>query len=64
MENSIKEAVDESRIHHQLSPMEISYEYGVTEVNYIEVIFDFCHLCYFEAVFNTCPHCQVFNKVC
>lgn len=27
----IKEAVDASRIHHQLFPMEISYEYGVTD---------------------------------
>lgn len=26
---SIKEAVDASRVHHQLYPMEISYEYGV-----------------------------------
>ncbi|XP_046680502.1 scoloptoxin SSD14-like isoform X2 [Homalodisca vitripennis] len=27
--NSIKEAVDASRVHHQLYPMEVSYEYGV-----------------------------------
>ncbi|XP_075218248.1 scoloptoxin SSD14-like [Lycorma delicatula] len=29
---TLKEAVDESRIHHQLYAMEISYEYGVIEV--------------------------------
>ncbi|XP_011495084.1 PREDICTED: gamma-glutamyltranspeptidase 1-like [Ceratosolen solmsi marchali] len=29
MGNSIKEAVDAPRIHHQLIPMEVSYEYGV-----------------------------------
>lgn len=29
---TIKEAVDASRIHHQLFPMEINYEYGVTDV--------------------------------
>uniref|UniRef100_A0A1B6C3P5 Gamma-glutamyltransferase n=1 Tax=Clastoptera arizonana TaxID=38151 RepID=A0A1B6C3P5_9HEMI len=28
---SIKEAVDESRIHHQLQPMEINYEYGIID---------------------------------
>lgn len=30
MKNSIKEAVDAARIHHQLFPMEVSYEFGVT----------------------------------
>ncbi|XP_043272788.1 scoloptoxin SSD14-like isoform X2 [Venturia canescens] len=30
MNNSIKEAVDAARIHHQLFPMEISYEFGLT----------------------------------
>ncbi|XP_071446957.1 scoloptoxin SSD14-like isoform X2 [Hetaerina americana] len=29
LNESIKEAVDASRFHHQLNPMEISYEYGV-----------------------------------
>jgi gamma-glutamyltranspeptidase/glutathione hydrolase/leukotriene-C4 hydrolase len=29
MGNTIKEAVDAPRIHHQLIPMEVSYEYGV-----------------------------------
>lgn len=28
---NLKEAVDASRIHHQLEPMEISYEYGVLQ---------------------------------
>ncbi|XP_075225224.1 scoloptoxin SSD20-like [Lycorma delicatula] len=28
---TLKEAVDESRIHHRLYPVEISYEYGVIE---------------------------------
>ncbi|XP_014274888.1 glutathione hydrolase 1 proenzyme isoform X3 [Halyomorpha halys] len=27
----VKQAVDASRIHHQLAPMEVSYEYGVLE---------------------------------
>ncbi|XP_003424878.1 scoloptoxin SSD14 isoform X1 [Nasonia vitripennis] len=29
MGNTVKEAVDAPRIHHQLYPMEVSYEYGV-----------------------------------
>lgn len=29
---NIKEAVDAPRIHHQLYPMEIMYEYGVLQV--------------------------------
>lgn len=29
MENNLKEAVDLSRIHHQLYPMKVIYEYGV-----------------------------------
>ncbi|XP_063225549.1 scoloptoxin SSD14-like isoform X4 [Bacillus rossius redtenbacheri] len=29
--NTIKEAVDASRIHHQLFPMEVQYEYGVLD---------------------------------
>ena len=29
MKNSIKEAVDSARFHHQLFPMRISYEFGV-----------------------------------
>lgn len=28
----VKQAVDASRIHHQLAPMEVSYEYGVLQV--------------------------------
>ncbi|XP_063983642.1 scoloptoxin SSD14 isoform X2 [Diachasmimorpha longicaudata] len=31
MNNTIKEALDASRIHHQVYPMEIAYEYGVPE---------------------------------
>lgn len=31
-EQNIKEAVDAPRIHHQLYPMEIAYEYGVLQV--------------------------------
>ncbi|XP_046389921.1 scoloptoxin SSD14-like [Ischnura elegans] len=31
LNESIKEAVDASRFHHQLYPMEISYEYGVLD---------------------------------
>lgn len=33
-EQNIKEAVDAPRIHHQLSPMEVQYEYGNTQVWY------------------------------
>ena len=29
---SIKEAVDAPRIHHQLFPMDVAYEYGVMTV--------------------------------
>ena len=29
MENTLKEAVDVARIHHQLYPMKVVYEYGV-----------------------------------
>ena len=29
---SVKEAVDARRLHHQLVPMEIKYEEGVTKV--------------------------------
>lgn len=29
MGNTIKEAVDAPRIHHQLYPMQVAYEYGV-----------------------------------
>lgn len=28
----VKQAVDASRFHHQLAPMEVSYEYGVIQV--------------------------------
>ena len=30
---NVKQAVDASRIHHQLFPMEISYEYGILDVS-------------------------------
>ncbi|XP_075978380.1 glutathione hydrolase 1 proenzyme-like isoform X2 [Anticarsia gemmatalis] len=30
-DQSIKEAVDEARIHHQITPMVAQYEYGITE---------------------------------
>ena len=30
---SVKEAVDARRLHHQLVPMEIEYEDGVTKVS-------------------------------
>ncbi|CAH1638310.1 unnamed protein product [Spodoptera littoralis] len=30
-DQSIKEAVDEARIHHQITPMHVEYEFGVTE---------------------------------
>lgn len=33
LEQNIKEAVDAARIHHQIYPMEISYEYGVLQVS-------------------------------
>lgn len=29
VDESIKEAIDAARIHHQLLPMRVSYEYGV-----------------------------------
>lgn len=29
---TLKEAVDKPRIYHQLVPMEIQYEYGMTKV--------------------------------
>lgn len=31
-DQTIKEAVDEARIHHQITPMHVEYEFGVTEV--------------------------------
>lgn len=31
MNQDIKETVDEARIHHQLSPMEVQYEYGILD---------------------------------
>jgi gamma-glutamyltranspeptidase len=31
---SVKEAVDARRLHHQLVPMEIKYEDGVTKVRW------------------------------
>lgn len=34
-EQNIKEVVDAARIHHQLEPMTIEYEYGNTQVNYL-----------------------------
>ncbi|XP_047991871.1 glutathione hydrolase 1 proenzyme-like isoform X1 [Leguminivora glycinivorella] len=30
-QQTIKEAVDEARIHHQLLPMQVEYEFGITE---------------------------------
>ncbi|KAK5641806.1 hypothetical protein RI129_010353 [Pyrocoelia pectoralis] len=33
--DNIKEAVDAPRIHHQLYPMEISYEYGTLQVQFV-----------------------------
>lgn len=30
---SIKQAVDASRIHHQIFPMEVAYDYGVLDVS-------------------------------
>lgn len=38
-EQNIKEAVDAPRIHHQLQPMILEYEYGNTQVK----IFAFIH---------------------
>jgi len=32
---TIKEALDKVRVHHQLFPMSIDYEYGLTEVNLV-----------------------------
>lgn len=32
-EQTIKEAVDEARIHHQIFPMTVQYEFGITEVS-------------------------------
>jgi gamma-glutamyltranspeptidase len=36
---NIKEAVDAARFHHQLYPMEFSYEFGVTQVFYVAFCF-------------------------
>lgn len=33
---SIKEAVDEARIHHQIFPMNAEYEFGITEVSHLK----------------------------
>lgn len=30
---NVKEALDEPRYHHQLIPMNIDYEYGITKVS-------------------------------
>lgn len=35
----IKQAVDAPRIHHQVHPMEISYEYGILQVILLSLIF-------------------------
>lgn len=32
---SMKEAADEPRFHHQLFPMSVNYEYGLTKVSFI-----------------------------
>lgn len=34
-DQSIKEAVDEARIHHQITPMHVEYEFGVTDVRIV-----------------------------
>jgi gamma-glutamyltranspeptidase/glutathione hydrolase/leukotriene-C4 hydrolase len=33
LDEGIKEAVDARRIHHQLFPMEVGYDYGVSDVS-------------------------------
>lgn len=41
---NIKEAVDHPRLHHQIFPMEVAYEYGTLQVkiktclNYLPII--------------------------
>ena len=37
MGQTVKEAVDARRLHHQLVPMEIKYEDGVTKVTLDEI---------------------------
>lgn len=32
---NVKEAVDFPRLHHQVYPMTVDYEYGTLQVNYI-----------------------------
>jgi gamma-glutamyltranspeptidase len=32
---NVKEAVDAARFHHQLYPMEFSYEYGIMQVSFL-----------------------------
>lgn len=39
---NVKEAVDAARFHHQLYPMEFSYEYGIMQVSFL--IFIYCAL--------------------
>lgn len=34
----IKEAIDAPRIHHQISPMEVSYEYGILQVRILYLL--------------------------
>ena len=40
MGQTVKEAVDARRLHHQLVPMEIKYEDGVTKVTLDEISLD------------------------
>ena len=45
MGQTVKEAVDARRLHHQLVPMEIKYEDGVTKVTVEEISLDFIFVC-------------------
>jgi hypothetical protein len=40
----IKQAVDASRIHHQIFPMEVAYDYGVLDVS-TSSLFSTCLMC-------------------
>lgn len=35
---NIKESIDERRFHHQLEPMRVTYEYGITKVCVITLL--------------------------
>ena len=51
MKTNLKEAIDRSRIHHQLMPMEVAYEDYIDEVNRkCWTPFGILHFSYFQEI--------------